>query len=533
MGRRPLSLILRRRHAFLLETQETLMSDDAQPEGPDFTQGVAASDIAEGAMLAGRVGNEAVLIARLDGVLYAIGGECTHWRGPLGQGLRVGDTVRCPWHHACFSLKTGEAIRAPAIDPVPCWTVEEAGGQVFVKAKKDAPQLAPSEAPPKRVVIVGGGAAGFAAAQMLRREGFAGDVVLLSADADAPYDRPNCSKHYLSGDAPKDWMPLREDGYYAEANIDLRLNTEVTSFDAAAKTVTLEAGDTLGYDILILATGAEPQVPPVPGLDGPNAYRLRTLRDADALIAAAQGARRAAVIGASFIGLEVAAALKQRGLAVSVIAPEATPLEKVFGHEVGEWVRGVHEKEGVVFHLGVKVLGYADGLVTLDRGGPVAADLVVVGTGVKPRVALAEAAGLTVDNGVVVDEALRTSAPDVYAAGDIARYPDPISGALIRVEHWVHAERQGQYLARRILGGEGPFRDVPFFWTNQYQAAVMYSGHAEGFDPPQVDGDVARGEATIRYTKDGALLAVATLDRDLASLRAEAAFEAREGGAGQ
>jgi NADPH-dependent 2,4-dienoyl-CoA reductase/sulfur reductase-like enzyme/nitrite reductase/ring-hydroxylating ferredoxin subunit len=508
------------------------MSDDAQPEGPDFTQGVAAGDIAEGAMLAGRVGDEAVLIARSGGVLYAIGAECTHWHGPLAQGLMVGDTVRCPWHHACFSLKTGEAVRAPAIDPVACWTVEEADGKVFVKAKKDPSQIAPSKAPPQRVVIIGGGAAGFAAAQMLRRDGFGGEVTLLSADADAPYDRPNCSKDYLAGAAPKAWMPLRDDAYYREEKIDLRLSTEVASFDPQAKTVTLQAGETLAYDILILATGAEPQTPPIPGLDGPNVYRLRTLRDADALIGAAEGARRVAIIGASFIGLEVAAALKQRGLAVTVIAPETTPLEKVFGHDVGEWVRGVHEKKGVIFHLGAKVLGYADGQVSMDQGGPVFADFVVVGTGVRPRLALAQAAGLVVDNGVVVDDCLRTSAADVYAAGDIARYPDPISGQMIRVEHWVHAERQGQYLARRILGGQGPFRDVPFFWTNHYDQAVSYSGHAEGFDDPQVDGDLAGGQATIRYAKDGALLAVATVDRDLALLKAERAFEAREDAGG-
>jgi NADPH-dependent 2,4-dienoyl-CoA reductase/sulfur reductase-like enzyme len=502
------------------------MSDEQKPEGPDLSKGVPASDIGEGAMLGGQVDGEAVLIARAGGTLYAIGAECTHYHGPLADGLIVGDTVRCPWHHACFSLKTGKALAAPAIDPVACWAVEEKDGKVFVKAKKEAAAPAkPAGGTAKRVVIIGGGAAGFAAAERLRRDGFSGEVTLLSADPDAPYDRPNCSKDYLSGAAPQEWMPLRDDAFYVDGKIDLRTNTEVASFEPKAKTVTLKGGGELAYDVLILATGAEPQRPPIPGLDGPHAYVLRSLKDADALIAAAEKAKRAAVIGASFIGLEVAAALKQRGLEVHVIAPETTPLEKIMGRDIGEWVKSVHEDKGVVFHLGRKVLGYADGKVEMDEGQPVSADFIVVGTGVRPRVSLAEAAGLKIDNGVVVDDHLKTSADGVYAAGDIARYPDPISGKLIRVEHWVHAERQGQYLARLILGADAPFSDPPFFWSSHYDQSVNYSGHAEGFDPPKVDGSVAKADAAVRYLKDGKLLAVATVGRDLESLKAAAAFE--------
>ena len=231
------------------------------------------------------------------------------------------------------------------------------------------------------------------------------------------------------------------------------------------------------------------------------------------------------MIGASFIGLEAAGSLKQRGLEVHVIAPETTPLEKIMGHEIGEWVKSVHEAKGVVFHLGRKVLGYVDGAITLDEGDPITADLVVVGTGVKPRTALAEAAGLEVDDGVVVDDHLRTSAKDVYAAGDIARYPDPISGKPIRVEHWVHAERQGQYLARLILGEDKPFADPPYFWSLHYDKSVSYSGHAEKFDPPELDGSVKDEDATVEFKKDGKLLAVATVGRDLANLEAEERFE--------
>ena len=504
------------------------MSDDKTPEGPDLTKGVATAEIAEGRMLAGRVGDAAVLLARANGTLFAIGAECTHYHAPLADGLIVGETVRCPWHHACFSLKTGEAVGAPAIDPVDCWTVEEADGQVFVRAKADKAAHPEPVEHDRRVVIIGAGAAGFAAAEMLRRRGFAGSLALLSADPDAPYDRPNCSKDYLAGAAPKDWMPLRDDAFYKDNRIDLRLKTEVESFDPKARTVTIKGGETLDYDILILATGAAPTRPKIPGLDGKDVYELRTLKDADALVAAAKDAKRVAVIGASFIGLEAAGALKQHGLEVTVIAPETTPLEKILGREIGEWVEGLHKKNGVVFHLGRQVTGYADGKVSMDQGDPVDADFVVVGTGVKPNTALAEAAGLKVDKGVVVDSRLQTSAEGVYAAGDIARYPDPVSGELIRVEHWVHAERQGQYLARLILGETGPFTDPPFFWSAHYETSVSYSGHAEKFDPPELDGDLADEDAAVRFEKDGKLLAVATVGRDVENLKAEQAFETRK-----
>ncbi len=503
------------------------MSDnDDKPHGPDLTQGVSASDILEGGMLGGHVGDEAVLIARVGGDLYCIGAKCTHYQGPLADGLIKDGAVRCPWHHACFSLQTGEAVGAPAFDPVACYTVEEKDGQVFVKGKKPEtqPEKTPGGGSSNRVVIVGGGAGGFAAAEMLRRRGFEGAVTLFSADNEAPYDRPNCSKDFLSGDAPADWMPLRDPAYYRDEKIDLRTGTEVASIDTAKKLVTTADGQSQPYDILILATGGEPQRPSIPGLDGPNVHLLRSLDDAKALIAAAETAKRVAVIGASFIGLEAAAALRTRGLEVHVAAPDSTPFEKLLGEDVGRWAQGVHEKKGVVFHLGRKVLGYADGVLNLDGGITLEVDLVVLGTGVKPRTALAEAAGLDVDDGVVVDDHLRAG-EGIYAIGDIARYPDPISGKRIRVEHWVHAQRQGQHVARAILGEDTPFTDAPFFWSAQYGQSFNYDGHAEAFDPPQVDGSVADYDATVRYEKDGKLLAVVTLNRDMDSLKAEAAFE--------
>lgn len=507
-----------------------MAQQDAAPKGPDLTTGVPAADIPDGGHLVGHVGDDEVLVARVEGRLLAVGARCTHYQGPLGEGLIVDGVVRCPWHHARFCLRTGEAVGAPAIDPLRRWSVREEGGTVRVGA--DEPQPAEADATarrpavdrPRRVLIVGGGAAGFAAAELLRREGFDGAVTMLSADADAPYDRPNCSKDYLAGEAPAEWMPLRGDDWYADNDIDLQLNAEAIGLDVAARNVTLKDGRSFGWDALLLATGAEPVRLSAPGFDRPDAHVLRSLRDADAIGKAAQGAKRAVVVGASFIGLEAAAALRQRGLDVHVAAPEAVPLARVMGDELGRWLQGLHEASGVVFHLGRGVAGWDGRRLMLEGGEVIAADLLLVGAGVKPRVALAQAGGLAVDNGVLVDERLR-AAPGVYAAGDIARYPDPACGRRIRVEHWVHAERQGQHVARLILGDDAPYADTPFFWSAHPDVSIRYVGHAERFDPPVIDGALDRQDAEARFMEGGRLAALATVGRDLRALQAGLAFE--------
>jgi NADPH-dependent 2,4-dienoyl-CoA reductase/sulfur reductase-like enzyme/nitrite reductase/ring-hydroxylating ferredoxin subunit len=508
------------------------MSGSQQAGGPDLAAGVASAEVPEGGMTVGHVGDEAVLLARVGGELFAIGAHCTHYGAPLGEGLIVGHEVRCPWHHARFCLRTGEAVGAPAIDPVGCWRAGESGGRIVVSGAPEpaAPRPARKGRGPRRVLIAGGGAGGFAAAEMLRRQGFDGEVRIVSADAAAPYDRPNCSKDYLAGEAQPEWMPLRQDAWYADNDVDLRLGAEIGALDLTARTARA-GGEELAWDALILALGAEPARPPIPGLDGPGVFTLRSLADADAIIAAAAGARRATVVGASFIGLETAAALRHRGLEVHVAAPESIPLERVLGPELGRWIRGLHEEHGVVFHLGRKVLGWSGGRLQLDEGPPIEADFVIVGTGVRPRTALAQAAGLAVDNGVVVDDRLRCGGrPDVLAVGDIARYPDPVSGRQIRVEHWVHAERQGQHAARVLMGEDRPFTDPPFFWSAHYDSTIRYVGHAESFDAPQLDGSLRAESAIVRYAKDGRLLAVATLGRDVESLEAGAGLEAAYAG---
>ncbi len=504
-----------------------MAQEQSPPSGPDLTKGVGPSDFKDDKLL-GHVGDDEVLLVKRGAEIFAVGAHCTHYHGPLADGLVTGENVRCPWHHACFDLRTGEAERAPALSPIDCWQVERRDGRVFVTGKREQSKprgIVTKGAPPKNVVIVGGGAAGFAAAEMLRRHGYSGSIVMVSDDAAAPVDRPNLSKDYLAGSAPEDWVPLRPDDFYAGNKIELRLKTEVVAIDPKQRQVRCADGKSLGYDRLLLATGAEPVRLPVPAADQPHVHTLRSLADCRAIIADANGAKRALVIGASFIGLEVAAALRARNIEVHVVAPEARPMERVLGRELGDFIRGLHEEHGVVFHLGETVTAFDGRRATLKGGGALETDVVVVGVGVRPRLKLAEQAGLTVDRGVVVDAFLRTGAPDIYAAGDIARWPDPHSGTAIRVEHWVVAERQGQAVARNMLGAEERFDAVPFFWSQHYDVPINYVGHAEQWDEIAIEGDVAAKDCVLRYKAKGRVLAVASIYRDIDSLKAELAME--------
>jgi len=496
--------------------------------GPDFVDGVALSQLAQDGMLLGHAHGQPVILACRGDQVFAVGALCTHYGAPLTDGLVVGDTVRCPWHHACFSLRTGEALHAPALDPIACWRVEQRGGNVYVREmlkSSGAPPAPRVTNAPASIVIIGGGAAGNAAAEMLRREHYAGRVTMVSADDSLPCDRPNLSKGYLAGTAPDESNLVRTPQFYEQREIDVKLKTRVSAIDAGNRQVQLEDGTKLGYDALLLAMGAEPVRLQVPGADLPHVHYLRTLADSRALVGRAVTSRRAVVIGASFIGLEVAASLRARDVEVHVVGREASPMAAILGVEMGNFIRGLHEQHGVVFHLGTTARAIDERSVVLETGERLEADLVVIGIGVRPAISLAERASLAIDRGVAVDEYLATSAAGIFAAGDIARWPDPLTGERIRVEHWVVAERQGQTAARNMLGYGERFTAVPFFWTEQYDFGLAYVGHAEKFDLAEIAGNIDQRDCAITYRKAGKKLAVAVVHRDLDGLRAEVEFE--------
>jgi NADPH-dependent 2,4-dienoyl-CoA reductase/sulfur reductase-like enzyme/nitrite reductase/ring-hydroxylating ferredoxin subunit len=501
------------------------------PAGPDLLEGISVDDIPDGGMLAGHVGEESVLLAHRGDEFFAIGATCSHYSGPLAEGIMVDDTVRCPWHHACFSLRTGEALHAPALSAVACWSVEQRGGKIFVRNRKEIHKPKKKDGTgraaesPRKIVIVGGGAAGFAAAEKLRREQYQGSIVMLSNDDAPPVDRPNLSKDYLAGTATEDWVPLRPDNFYSENGIDLRLKVNVTGIDVRSREVVLADGSKVPYDRLLLATGAEPIRLSIPGADLPHVRTLRSLADSRAIIKRAKTARRTVVLGASFIGLEVAASLRARDIEVHVVAPEMRPMERILGAQMGDFVRALHEEHGVVFHLEDTATAIDGRRVTLKSGDTLDADVVVAGVGVRPRIDLAEKAGLALDRGVVVDTYLQTSAPQIFAAGDIARWPDPHCGETIRVEHWVVAERQGQSAALNMLGHRQKFIAVPFFWSQHYDVPINYVGHAEEWDELTIDGDIPAKDCLLRYKRNGRVLAAASIYRDVESLTVEVMME--------
>jgi NADPH-dependent 2,4-dienoyl-CoA reductase/sulfur reductase-like enzyme/nitrite reductase/ring-hydroxylating ferredoxin subunit len=504
------------------------MADADDAPKPNLAEGIAVGTLQPGGMLLGRVGDEDVLLARTGDEIFAVGAHCTHYHGALVDGIVVGDTVRCPLHHACFSLRSGEPLRAPALDPIPCWRVEQQGETVFVREKLPEPKPAARAASPQwpaSIIIVGGGGAGLAAADMLRREGYDGPISMISADDASPSDRPNLSKDYLAGQAQDDWIPLRAPEYFTEHRIEMLLGTRVSSIDVSGRALLLESGTRLPFGALLIATGADPVRLPIPGADDPRVHYLRSFADSRAIVEKAQSARHAVVVGASFIGLEVSASLRARGIAVDVVAPDKLPLERVMGPEVGRVIQALHEAHGVVFHLGLTVSRVDGRTVTLSDGTTLDADIVIMGVGVRPAIALAEKAGLALDRGIAVNEYLETSAPGIFAAGDVARWPDARSGERIRVEHWVVAERQGQVAARNMLGRRERFDAVPFFWSQHYDVTINYVGHAEKWDAVRIDGTLESHDCAVSYMQGDRTLAVATISRDRESLQAELAME--------
>jgi 3-phenylpropionate/trans-cinnamate dioxygenase ferredoxin reductase subunit len=488
----------------------------------DLTQGVLITELRDGGMIAGLLGEEPILLVQHAGEVYAIGATCTHYGAPLADGAVIDGTIRCPWHHACFDLNTGAVQRAPALAPLTRWRVERRGDRFFPAERID-PVPASPVAGPESVIIIGMGVAGVNVATTLRGQGYAGRIVMISSEEDLPYDKPNLSKDFLAGNAAAEWLPLHPREFYDDQRIELRLGTTVSLVDPAAKQIVTASGERVTYGALVLATGASARTLPVTGADG--VHSLRTRRDAEMLVTKAASARRAVVIGSSFIGLETAASLRQKGLEVVVTSPDRAPLERVLGPEVGARIRAIHEEHGVDFRLGRSVAAVDAKGVVLDDGSHIDGDLVVAGVGVTPSLELAQAAQIKVGNGIIVNEYLETSEPNVFACGDVASWPDARAGTSLRVEHWVVAGRQGQTVARNILGRHEPFDAVPFFWSAHFDVTIAYVGHASDWQTAEVNGSLQNNDATIVYRRGPKILAVATIGRDTISLAAEHAIE--------
>ncbi|HET9261213.1 MAG TPA: FAD-dependent oxidoreductase, partial [Acidimicrobiia bacterium] len=464
------------------------MAGETKLSGADLkAEGIPVDEVAATALIIGHFDGKPVVLVTTEEGFHALGGSCTHYGGPLGEGLCVDGEIRCPWHHASFDVRTGEAVGGPALSPTATYQTIERDGRIFVTGPKEemSPDRTPPS-PPDSVVIVGSGAAGAAAAEKLRAHGYEGPISLVGEEP--PIDRPNVSKDYLAGTAPEEWMPLRSPEFYADASIDLISGRRVEEIDPETRTVRFDDGAELSYGALLLATGAEPRRLPVPGAALEHVHYLRTLEDSKILIAALEKVRRAVVVGAGFIGLEVAASLRHREIEVAIAAPEELPLAHLIGESLGRFVADLHREHGVRFHLGREVTEIREDSVLLDDDTTLPADMVVVGIGVTPRTGLAEAAGLVVDDGVVVDDHLRTSDQNIWAAGDVARYPGP-EGRPVRVEHWVLAERQGQTAARNILGHDVSFTEPPFFWSQHYDVPINVTGHLDDWEEEVVNGD--------------------------------------------
>ena len=504
------------------------MGTPVPPTGPDLTQGVALRDVPDGGMLVGQATGEAVLLVRRGEEVWAVSATCAHWSGPLPDGIVVDCQIRCPWHHAWFDVRTGEAVGPPSPRDLATWEVIRDGDRVRVGRKRHAGVSRSGAQGPSSVVVVGAGAAADYAAATLRREGYQGPITLIGRDDESlPMDRPNLSKDFLSGVAPEEWLPIRDKKYYREHDIQVVPGVEVTKLDPAAHRVTLGNGETLEYGALLLATGAAAIRLDIPGATLPHVFTLRTVPDTRGVLANVRPKGRAVVIGASFIGLEVAASLIARGMQVSVVAPDSRPLERILGPELGELVRTVHAEHGVRFFLGRKPASISATDVTLDDGTVLPAQVVVMGVGVRPLTSLAEAAGLRTEKGVLVDETMRTSAPDVWAAGDIARFPAPVGGTW-RIEHWVVAQQQGKVAALNMLGRDEKFRYVPFFWSSHYDLSLNYVGHAERWDQIEIAGSLEQKNAIVAYRDGGRITALVTVFRDRDSLLAAKAFEQQD-----
>ncbi|MCB0595717.1 MAG: FAD-dependent oxidoreductase [Lewinellaceae bacterium] len=482
---------------------------------------VKVSDLQNGEMKQAKVGDTDILIAKVEGKFHALYAKCTHYGAPLADGILNGRRLVCPWHHACFDVKTGRHLEACGMDGLPTYDLRIEGEDVIVRVPDGSPDRVanimarPEPANTKSYAIIGGGAAAAYAAEGMREAGFTGRIAMINAEEELPYDRPNCSKEYLQGEAPEEWMPLRPESFYKEHGITLLKGHKVARVDPGNKKIHFEKGEPLAYDKLLIATGSTPRRLPVPGADSKNVRFLRSLRDSRELRELGKAADKAVIIGSSFIGLESAMSLQHLDCEVTVVAPEDLPFARVWGKAVGQRIRQWHEEAGVQFRLGRTVKHVYNqsnvSSVELDDGSRLEANLILVGIGVQPATGFLEGIAREEDGGIRVDEYLQAG-QDIYAAGDIAHYP--ANGKPVRIEHWKVACQQGRVAGMNMAGARLKYQAVPFFWSAQQDKVLGYVGHVKDYEQTIVEGDLDGDSFLVHYAKGGAIRATLSLFRD-------------------
>jgi NADPH-dependent 2,4-dienoyl-CoA reductase/sulfur reductase-like enzyme/nitrite reductase/ring-hydroxylating ferredoxin subunit len=476
-------------------------------------------DLKDGDMKEVKVGETTVLLSRIKGEFHAVGGICSHYGGNLAEGACKGDRVYCPWHMSAFNLATGDLLEPPGLDAVPRFEVRLEGDNVIVRVPEGAgdrrvPDMAQQNAAAdsRTFMILGAGAAGLAAAEALRQDGFQGRVVMITQEKRLPYDRPELSKNYLAGANPQEVLWLRPREFFETHGLEILLEKRVVRVEAGAKTLAFADGTVMKYDALLLASGGAARTLPVPGGELANVFTLRNLEDAEAIIAAANEGARAVIVGAGFIGMETAGSLSARGCKVTVAAPGRVPYLRTLGPEIGQMWQRLLEENGVSFRLGAKVERLEGRrrveAAVLDNGEKLPADLVIAGLGIKPATEMLQGVFLNPDGSVTVDEYMQAAA-GLYAAGDIARFPDWRTGELIRIEHWRLAMQHGRVAAHNMAGQKTPFRDVPFFWSERLDIHFQYAGYVSGWDEIIYQGDPASRDFLAFYVKNNRVLAAA------------------------
>ncbi|MFA5183449.1 MAG: FAD-dependent oxidoreductase, partial [Syntrophales bacterium] len=488
------------------------------------------NDLQDGEMKEVLVGETKVLLTRIKGKFHAIGGICTHYGGHLAEGALCGERVYCPWHQSAFNVISGDLEEVPGLDAVPRFEVRVEGENVIVQVAEGAsdrrtmPMAKLDPQKDKRTfVILGAGGAAIAAAETLRQDGFQGQIVMISKDSSLPYDRPEVSKGYLKGDSPKEGMLWRSSDFYQEHDIRVLLSREVTEVDANARTAKFRDGSSLKYDTLLLATGGIARHLRVRGERLANIFTLRSMDDADRIVAAAANSVHTVCVGGSFIAMEVAQSLVKRGVNVTVVAASSLPFKYTLGPEIGQMWQQIHEEHGVSFRMGARVARF-DGeifvrTVVLDDGTQLEADMVVVGIGSEPATNFLKGVHLNVGGTITVDQYMRVM-EGLFAAGDIARFPDWRTGELIRIEHWRLAMQLGRIAAHNMAGKKVAYTGVPFFWTDQFDNMMQYVGYVSGWDEIIYQGSPADRNFMAFYVKHNQVLAAAGMqhEKEMAAL---------------